>query len=172
MSKMKCPDCQLKLPTDAVYCCYCGQALQTCTTCKVFFALQAGFCGECGSALTIPKGPKEFRPPDELLDGVTGFIYDVGDRTDHHPLYRGDNTVGAGGHNDIHVDRPPISWNHAIIICRDDRILLQDSASTNGTFVNGDRVRSPRRLSHDDVLRFGSEDFRLWLPPSFRDSAE
>lgn len=171
---MQCPDCQLEIPTDSVYCCYCGQALQRCTDCERFYDLHAAFCGNCGSGLVIPDGPQDkgegFDPPEQLLDGVTGFLYDVADQSKHHPLYLGDNTVGAGGHNDIHVDRPPVSWNHAIIICRDDRVLLQDSASTNGTFVNHERIDSIRHLSHRDTIRFGSEDFRLWLPPSFRSS--
>lgn len=71
--------------------------------------------------------------------------------------------VGAGGNNDIIIAHPAVSWNHAIIICRDGKALIQDSASTNGTFLNGEPLIASRQLRQGDLIRFGSEEFRVWL---------
>jgi pSer/pThr/pTyr-binding forkhead associated (FHA) protein len=38
---------------------------------------------------------------------------------------------------------------------------VEDIGSTNGTFVNGARVTTPRRLSSGDVVRVGQTDFRV-----------
>lgn len=168
---MNCPDCQRHIPSDSLFCCYCGQSLQVCTSCERFFPSEAAFCGTCGGQLTAADTPR-FEPPQQPGEDVAGYLYELTTPPTHYPLTRGDNTVGAGGNNDIVIDRPPISWNHAILICRAERILLQDSASTNGTFLNGDPIRAPRPLSHGDIVRFGSEEFHTWLRPSMRDDSQ
>jgi pSer/pThr/pTyr-binding forkhead associated (FHA) protein len=38
---------------------------------------------------------------------------------------------------------------------------VEDIGSTNGTFVNGARVTTPRRLAKGDVVRVGQTDFRV-----------
>ncbi len=164
---MHCPDCQRDIPSDSLFCCYCGEALQRCPICELFFFSNAAFCGSCGGELRSAEQPG-FNPPHGVDDGVFGYLYDPDSPDTYYPLLEGDNTVGAGGNNDIIIERPAISWNHAIVICRDERLLLQDSASTNGTFLNDTRIRVPRKLNHDDMVRFGNEEFLLWLQPSMR----
>ena len=61
-----------------------------------------------------------------------------------------------------------MSWNHALLVSRNDRVLIQDSASTNGTFVNDMRVTRPRELKHGDLIRFGNVEYRLWIKPQIR----
>lgn len=79
------------------------------------------------------------------------------------PFFAGETLVGAGGNNDIIISSPAVSWNHAIIICRDGKAIIQDTASTNGTFLNGARITAPQQLNQGDLLRFGSEEFQVWL---------
>lgn len=185
---MNCPDCQRRIPSDSLYCCYCGQSLRRCEECELFFDERAAFCGSCGSPLETQRASStgEFPAPSQTLnssqppatgsvsdalgDDTIGYLHDSNDESKRYFLSLGDNTVGAGANNDIIINRPAVSWNHAILICRGGRVLVQDSASTNGTFVNDDFVRSPCHLEHGEEVRFGSENFQLWLRPSFRQS--
>jgi pSer/pThr/pTyr-binding forkhead associated (FHA) protein len=38
---------------------------------------------------------------------------------------------------------------------------VEDAGSTNGTFVNGARVTTPRLLRRGDVVRIGQTDMRV-----------
>src|ERR1022692_4938184 len=69
------------------------------------------------------------------------------------PSYR----VGRDPNSDIVVDEPKVSWQHAILRLEQDRWLLEDVGSTNGTFVGPQRVRRVEitgacqvRLGHPD----------------------
>jgi hypothetical protein len=50
---------------------------------------------------------------------------------------------------------PLISKRHCAIIQRDNKVFIRDFGSTNGTFVNDERVEGERELHHDDQLRIG-----------------
>jgi pSer/pThr/pTyr-binding forkhead associated (FHA) protein len=62
-------------------------------------------------------------------------------------------TIGRLAHNLLQIDEPSVSSHHAEIFFKAGRYHLQDSASTNGTFVNGERVTNAMLRSGDD-LRF------------------
>src|SRR5207249_10651608 len=49
--------------------------------------------------------------------------------------------IGRDVENDIVIDDPRISRKHAEIRARFGRYVLRDLESTNGTFVNGERVK-------------------------------
>ena len=53
------------------------------------------------------------------------------------------------------------SAQHARFESRRDGLWVEDIDSTNGTFVNGARVTTPRRLSKGDVVRVGQTDFKV-----------
>jgi pSer/pThr/pTyr-binding forkhead associated (FHA) protein len=44
---------------------------------------------------------------------------------------------------------------------RRDGVWVHDLGSTNGTFVNGERLERPRRLVDGDVVRVGSTELRF-----------
>jgi pSer/pThr/pTyr-binding forkhead associated (FHA) protein len=59
----------------------------------------------------------------------------------------GDGTLGAD---------PQLSRQHArVSVFQDDRILVEDLGSTNGTFVNGEQIDKPTVLSAGDTVQFG-----------------
>ncbi len=73
-------------------------------------------------------------------------------------------SIGRGGQNDVPLDGDEFSSAlHARFESRRDGLWVEDTGSTNGTFVNGARVTTPRRLGKGDVVRVGQTDFRVDL---------
>jgi len=67
--------------------------------------------------------------------------------------------VGRDPTNQIVIDDPSVSREHAAIMAVGNDHILEDLASANGTFVNGTRM--PRRiLQHGDVVEFGAFNLR------------
>lgn len=56
-----------------------------------------------------------------------------------YPLVRGTTVLGRGSDVDIRVEDPGVSRRHCAIVLGEPA-LVRDLSSTNGTFVNGERV--------------------------------
>ena len=62
-------------------------------------------------------------------------------------------------------DDPLVSRGHAHVYLAEDRsVQVADLNSTNGTFINGETIRSLTRLADRDALRVGSTEMRLDSP--------
>ncbi|MDO8433062.1 MAG: FHA domain-containing protein [Candidatus Binatus sp.] len=70
-------------------------------------------------------------------------------------------TISVGSHrsNDIVLGDGTVSRRHAQFTRVAGRFNLADLGSTNGTFVNGRRIRNPVALNAGDEIRFGSIKF-------------
>jgi tetratricopeptide (TPR) repeat protein len=64
-------------------------------------------------------------------------------------------TIGRGAENSLCVQATVVSRSHAELIRVGANYLLRDLGSTNGSFINGDRV-TERMLNDGDTLRFGA----------------
>jgi len=53
------------------------------------------------------------------------------------------------------------SGHHARVESARDGVWIVDLGSTNGTFVNGDKLAGRRRLKQGDVVRIGQTELRL-----------
>jgi hypothetical protein len=69
------------------------------------------------------------------------------------PLNRPVTTIGRWQDNDVVVDDRWVSRNHARIRHEDDKYLVEDLGSKNGTFVNGQRIAGPTELTDGDVVQ-------------------
>ena len=69
-------------------------------------------------------------------------------------------TVGRAPRADFVVDAPLVSRLHCRLTLRDDGVLVEDLESTNGTFVNGERVQKGL-LASGDRLRVGRVEFAV-----------
>jgi len=82
-------------------------------------------------------------------------------------------SVGRRSDNNIRLDDPTVSGTHAIISLKPDPYLenqivatLVDFNSTNGVFVNGERVKQ-KRLNSGDVIRIGQHELQFDQQNSF-----
>ncbi len=74
-------------------------------------------------------------------------------------LRLGVNRIGRSPQNDFQLQHPTISARHCELTVTGEGVLVHDCGSTNGTFVNGRRVRDAKLLS-GQVLQLG--DVRLY----------
>jgi pSer/pThr/pTyr-binding forkhead associated (FHA) protein len=73
-------------------------------------------------------------------------------------------TIGRRSDNHIRLDDPTVSGIHAVLSLQPDpyldgqfKVTLVDFSSTNGVFVNGERI-SQQRLHPGDVIRVGQHE--------------
>jgi len=74
-------------------------------------------------------------------------------------LRAGKTSIGYAKDNDIVLDGSTVSRYHAVITRRIGGYTLTDLESTNGTFVNGLRIKNPTGLRRGDNVRFGDAHF-------------
>lgn len=86
-------------------------------------------------------------------------------------------TVGRSGSNGLMIDDNSVSKVHASIsVDNSDALFVADTGSTNGTFVNGERIAYGKAVafSESDTVSFGSVDvrFELKLPVTASDDEQ
>ena len=67
--------------------------------------------------------------------------------------------LGSSRECDLIVDAPTVSRSHAILKRVEGTWVMQDSGSTNGTWVNGRKISSLTYLVVDDHISFGAARF-------------
>src|ERR1044072_1747646 len=90
------------------------------------------------------------------------------------PLHDGQEIiVGRVGEVDVILAEDMVSRRHARIAVESDQVLIEDLESTNGTFVNGEKIRravlkeGDRILIGTNILKVVAVDpTALGLPPS------
>lgn len=68
----------------------------------------------------------------------------------------GTREVGRTSATPIHLMDPEVSRVHARFVAKGKHILVEDLGSTNGTFVNGERIDEPRELADGDKIQIGT----------------
>lgn len=69
-------------------------------------------------------------------------------------------TMGRADGSDVEIDDPFASSVHARIFPRSHFMYIEDMGSTNGTYLNGRRLRSAERLKVGDTVRIGETEYR------------
>jgi len=67
------------------------------------------------------------------------------------PLSKERVTIGRRPHNDIVIEHPAISGEHAVVVTHCDDSFLEDLNSTNGTQVNGQPIKR-HYLQDNDLI--------------------
>lgn len=128
---MRCPTCHRELPSGSSLCEHCADVD---TEPTVVYTREADhldpesashLSGLTGYALVVEKGPRA---------GMTFVLAD------------GITTIGRHPESDIFLDDVTVSRHHCRISSTEGTLMLEDSGSTNGTYVDGTRVdRAPLR---------------------------
>ena len=59
-------------------------------------------------------------------------------------LIPGTYRIGKSPASHIQIDRPEVSSRHAVLHVKDNQLILVDAGSTNGTFLNGTRLKKEK----------------------------
>jgi predicted component of type VI protein secretion system len=68
--------------------------------------------------------------------------------------------IGRGGGSEVQIDDTFASGRHARVFDHDGHVFIEDMDSTNGTYLNGQRVTGQEPLHRDDRIRIGDTEFR------------
>lgn len=86
-----------------------------------------------------------------------------------HAIHKLPFRVGRDGSSDLAVDARGLSRQHAEFrLDTGGGLLLVDLDSTNGTFVNRERIRGSRLMAENDVVHFGNAEYRLGIETATR----
>ncbi len=66
-------------------------------------------------------------------------------------------TIGRDSTNEIVINDAEVSRRHSRLTFQGGKYVLEDLGSTNGTFVNGQRLAGPRVLKPGEVVSFGEQ---------------
>ncbi|MEA2271416.1 MAG: type transport system ATP-binding protein [Solirubrobacteraceae bacterium] len=72
--------------------------------------------------------------------------------------------IGRDPGADVVVADSEVSTKHASFVPSDGGVAVEDHASTNGTFVNGERVTGSRRLQAGDRVKVGNTVLEVRIP--------
>jgi len=86
-----------------------------------------------------------------LTEGLTGLT---------HELSANSTTVGRAEGNLFQIIEPSVSGRHCEILLRGSDVVVRDLKSTNGTFIQGERI-TEASLKLGQILRLGRVDLRL-----------
>ena len=154
MSHVYCGECGFQNPEASNYCSRCGARLEK---------------GESGE-------PTMTFTPEEISEDPGAALQDLGGKGPALVVRAGGGRAGEtfetsglrtliGRSPECHVflDDVTVSRRHAEIIHEDDRYVIRDLGSLNGTFVNRRRIESAA-LSADDEVQIGKYRMTFLVP--------
>jgi hypothetical protein len=88
-----------------------------------------------------------------------------------YQIYEGQNIIGRADEKPVDIDLQPqepedrvwSSRQHAVIICEGTTLTIEDLGSTNGTYVNRNRVPpgEKRPLRNGDIIQIGEVQIKV-----------
>jgi len=164
-----CPNCQYKEMSGAIYCSKCGAQLldMTIATHKIHTAEARQESSRQADRMTTPTPPRQLQSWISLNMIESGQILPLADRTEF--------TLGRSAEGQPivpDVDLSPynayangVSRLHAVIKLVKDQIVLVDLGSSNGTYLNGNRLipYEETSIAHGDVVYLGKLKIQLLI---------
>ena len=135
-------------------CLHCGafipepEEMQDCPLCQIPQRPGAKFCTRCGANLRVPAGKPQ------LVGAHFTTRTPTGEERIAYLLNQAEITIGRTLNNQFVIDHPSVSKRHARLVLGEPECTLYDLESSNGTFVDGRRVRVGV-LSDGCHVRFG-----------------
>jgi protease PrsW len=152
-----CQECGAKGIADT-RCLKCGayipepDELQLCPVCSNPQRPGAKFCSRCGANTKLPA--------KENLDTRPHFVSFRSDGQERiaYILNEAETLIGRTLNNGFVIEHPSVSKRHARVVAQDDHYALIDLGSSNGTYVNGRRIKETK-LQDGCEVRFGRARF-------------
>ena len=82
------------------------------------------------------------------------------------PLGEGSSLIGRQPNSTVHLDSLAVSRQHARILRSDENFFLEDLNSSNGTYLNGQRIIGRVPLTERDTLQIGPYVLALRCTPA------
>jgi len=190
-----CPRCKNQVEDGAAFCDNCGEplpgALQptpaapsplqpaaaggpACPQCGRPVVAGDAFCENCGAVLGGPAAPhpspvetQAAQPvqPSALKETSRLVIKSGPNPGQAFDLLQEVMSIGRESENDISLNDSKVSRSHARISRKGGRYVLEDLGSTNGTFVNKQRLTAPRALVAGDEIGLGANVVATFQSP-------
>ena len=145
---IQCPECRSLIPDDSAFCDQCGKELKWCPQCGR--PKRGTECPVCGSVL----GPRVM-PAADSASCLVGNGWRL--------ILREGEFGRAGGIWPELASCPYVSGRHGVIGKRGEEWTITDNGSTNGTYINGQRIAvgAPTALKKGDTVRIATLDFTV-----------
>ena len=140
MSHVYCPQCGFQSPEAASFCSRCGAALVPPSADETTVSIDPGELPDADLA--------DLRGPALVVRSGGGRAGDTFERIGASTL------IGRSPECDIFLDDVTVSRRHAEIAKDDERFVIRDLGSLNGTFVNRHRIEDAE-LADDDEVQIG-----------------
>jgi hypothetical protein len=89
------------------------------------------------------------------MEGASLVIHHGAGAGSEHPV-EGELVLGRDQASaDLVIDDPGVSRRHARLVTDGGGVVVEDLGSSNGTFVNGERITAPVELGADDEVQVG-----------------
>ncbi len=104
----------------------------------------------------LPTEPERNTPPGPEAAPLASLLFRSGDFKGRRlPIKVPVVNIGRGDYNDVVISDASVSTMHAKLQRREAIWILSDLGSTNGTFVEGERLTGEAALTPGTTLRFG-----------------
>src|SRR5438105_3114674 len=144
MSHIYCSECGFLNPEAANYCSRCGALLE-----------KGDATSETTQSFAVDSADGEEPDPLEGLEGPALVVRAGGGRAGESFRPAGERTrIGRSPDCEIFLDDVTVSRTHAVLVERDEKFVVEDQGSLNGTFVNRRRIDSAS-LENGDELQIG-----------------
>ncbi|MFT5523681.1 MAG: EAL domain-containing protein (putative c-di-GMP-specific phosphodiesterase class I) [Pirellulaceae bacterium] len=91
---------------------------------------------------------------------LTGQIHDQ-EQVRAFRVHKSPFRVGRARGLELSLPCPTVSNEHAELLAMDDNLVVNDLGSTNGTFVNGIRIKGQWKVNSGDLVQFAGIVFRV-----------
>jgi hypothetical protein len=163
---IRCSHCNAQQFDGTIFCSECGATLVSSSSRRETTASLNKASASGGPPLIEESGPTIVPEPPASGPAISLVVINSGRRMvieagEDVLVGRKDNQRGIYPDVDLGLDGgydAGVSRRHAVIARHGDGYTLEDLASANGTFVNGNRLgpEAPAPIRHGDELKFGT----------------
>jgi pSer/pThr/pTyr-binding forkhead associated (FHA) protein len=153
---VKCAFCEAMIDDDSYYCDQCGEKIKLCPQCG-----KPGKGKRCifdGEPLAAAEESAENKPLPRLVDHDGSIDIEL----------KPDTVIGrsSGEYSAAFQHFQTISGTHAKFEFKEEKWIITDLNSTNGTSIDGKKIspQMPAELSDGAVVRFADIEFTFLLP--------